>query len=287
MPRNLTILVFGANGQVGARLVQACAARGIAYVALTRAEYDLAAYDERRLRALIESHSPTHIINATAYTAVDQAESEHELANIINAQAVKQLADMAASQHVPLIHLSTDYVFDGLRGAPYAEDAPTHPLNVYASSKLAGEQAALAAGATVFRLQWVYDIYRSNFFLRMRELLASRESLSFVADQVGAPSFAKHVAIALLDALHVPAGLYHLTAAGFTSRHGLACAIHAAMPQPMATSILPVATTEFPVPAQRPLDTRLATDKLAALGITLPHWQDGLREAMEELHAID
>ena len=289
------ILLWGANGQVGARLVQACAERGVACVPLTRAEVDLAALNPHRLRALIEAHAPTHLINAAAYTAVDKAESEKELAYKINAEAPKLLVEAAQSFDLPCIHFSTDYVFDGLGGAPYSETAITHPLNVYGASKLDGEQAVLDAGGTVFRLQWVYDTRGSNFFLRMRELMSpplsppasggGRGGLRIVADQLGAPTFAKHIATAVLDALAIPRGLYHLAAQGFTSWHGFTCAIHAGMPQTVTQSILPIASTEYPLAATRPLDTRLNTDKLAAHGIALPHWQEGLREAMEELHA--
>lgn len=277
------LLLFGANGQLGARLMQQCAEREIACVALTRAECDAATIDDRRLRALIESHAPTHILNATAYTAVDKAESEKELTYTINADAPKIMAETAQACGVPFIHFSTDYVFDGTRGAPYTEEAATHPLNVYGASKLAGEAAALSAGATVFRLQWVYDTRGSNFLLQMRKHFAAQHTMRIVADQWGTPSYAKHLADAVLDGLQLPSGLYHLTPAGFTSWHGFACEIHRAIPQPLTQAIAAITSAEYPSAATRPLDTRLNTDKLAAHGITLPHWRDGLREAMEEL----
>jgi dTDP-4-dehydrorhamnose reductase len=279
------ILLFGANGQVGWRVQQACAQREIACVAVAREAADLSTMTRETVRALIDRYAPTHIINAAAYTAVDMAESERDVAFAVNAQAPTIIAEVARERNISVMHFSTDYVLDGVHGAPYAEDAPTRPLSVYGGSKLSGEQAVLAAGGTVFRLQWVYDMRGANFFLRMHEIMAQRERVRIIADQWGAPTFAKHVANAVLDALEVPSGLYHLTSSGATSWHGFTCAIHAAMRQPMTNEIIAISSAEYPLAATRPLDTRLSTAKLAALGMTLPHWQAGVREAMEELHA--
>ena len=279
------ILLFGASGQVGLRVQQASAEQGIECIAITRAECDLSSITKDAVQGLIDRHQPTHIINAAAYTAVDKAESECDLAFAVNAEAPKIIVDTACAKNISVIHFSTDYVFDGMHGAPYREDAPTRPLNVYGASKLAGEEAVLAVGGTVFRLQWVYDTCGANFFLRMREIMAQRESLRIIADQWGAPTFAKHIASTVLDALEIPAGLYHLTAGGATSWHGFTCAIHAEMSQPVTNEIIAISSTEYPLAATRPLDTRLAITKLDALGITLPHWQIALGEAMEELNA--
>ena len=279
------IILFGANGQVGWRIAQLCVQRGIECVAVARAECDLAGITADAVQRLIDRHAPTHIINAAAYTAVDKAESERELAFTANAHAPEIIAKVARANNVSLVHFSTDYVFDGVQGAPYGEHAPTRPLNLYGASKLAGEQAVLAAGGTVFRLQWVYDTRGANFFLRMREIMAQRESLRIIADQWGAPTSAKHIARAVIDGLGIPAGLYHLTAAGATSWHGFATAICAAMPAPATKEIIAISSAEYTLAATRPLDTRLDTTKLAAHGITLAHWHAALREAMEELNA--
>ena len=267
----MSILLFGANGQVGARL-----ARQAECIAVPRSLCDFTALDIATVEQLLETHRPTHIINAAGYTAVDQAESQSELAYAVNAEAPKLLAQLAAEHAIPFIHFSTDYVFDGT-AAPYGEEARVHPLNHYGKSKLYGEQAALDAGATVFRLQWLFDHRGSNFLRTMRRLLTERSTLTVVADQFGAPSFAGHIAGAVLASLNKPAGLYHLAASGHTSWHGFACAIADAIGSNCA--IAPITTAEYPTPAARPKDTRLDTSKL---GLTLPHWRDGMKEALHE-----
>ncbi len=264
----MSILLFGASGQIGAHL----AAQGDC-IAIPRTECDLADTSEARIAALLDTHAPSHVINATAYTRVDDAEKQRDLTESLNATAPRLIAAAAASRHIPFIHLSTDYVFDGKRG-PYCETDAVNPINHYGASKLRGEQAALAAGAIVFRLQWVFDGRGHNLFPAIRQLLAERDELAMVADQWGAPSYAGHLATAILAARDVPAGLYHMAPPGVTSRHGFACAMAAALGS--RCHIRPITSAEFPRPAQRPLDTRLNTDKLTALGITLPHWTEGL-----------
>lgn len=280
------ILLLGATGQMGFRIAQVCAARAIPCTALTHAQCDLATLQAEQLHQLLDTHQPTHLINAAAYTAVDKAETERDLTFAINATAPALLAKAAHACDITLVHFSTDYVFDGARGsAPYREEAATRPLNTYGESKRAGEQAVLERGGLVFRLQWVYDTRGSNFLLRMREHFASKSQMRIVADQLGSPGYAKHLAAAVVDGLHLPADLYHLAAGGTTSWHGFACAIHQGMHRPATREIVPILTSEYTLAARRPLDTRLNTDKLARHGIRLPHWQEGLRQALEELHA--
>ncbi len=274
-----SILVFGAQGQLGYRLAEQA---GDDAIAITRAQCDFTALDPAQVEALITTHQPRWIINAAAYTAVDDAERQLELAYAINAEAPKILARLAAKYAVRFTHFSTDYVFDGESDAPSTETARCNPLGQYGKSKLYGEQAALDAGAQVFRLQWVYDTRGRNFFATMRRLLAERDAVKVVADQLGAPSYAPHLARAVLAAEPLAPGLYHLAPAGHTSWHGFACTIAQGMG--INTAIAPITTAEYPTPARRPRDTRLATNKLAEAGIALPHWQDGLKEAM---HATD
>ncbi len=276
-------VLFGTNGQLGARLLSALEAAGYEVTGIDRARCDFASVTAKELAVIIRAVEPVLVINAVAYTAVDQAESEPELAMRINGEVPEMIAAACAEQQVPLMHFSTDYVFDGLGGAPFREDAPTHPLGVYAKSKLAGEQAVAAQGGYVFRLQWVYDVRGKNFFLTMRRLLAEREEVRVVADQLGAPSYAPHIANVLMDVMPkmlnqtLPPGIYHLAAAGHTSWHGFACTIAQSMG--VATRVVPIVSAEYPTPAQRPKDGRLDCSTLASYGIAMPHWREGLAQA--------
>ncbi len=279
------VVLFGVNGQVGFRLNEALLAAGFEVTAIDRARCDFATATAKEIAVIIRAVEPSIVINAAAYTAVDLAEKEPQLAHRINGELPKLIAAASAEQHVPCIHFSTDYVFDGTSGAPYAEGATVNPLGVYGTSKLAGERAARAAGAHVFRLQWVFDARGKNFFLTMKKLLTEREEVRVVADQLGAPSNAKHIAQAIAKAApriingDISADIYHLTAGGFTSWHGFACAIADATKS--AAHVLPIVSAEYPTPAARPKDGRLDTTKLASHGIAMPHWREGLAEAMK------
>lgn len=284
------VLLLGANGQVGQRVAQLLGEQAIA---LNRSQCDLSTIDEEAVAQLIATHQPTILLNAAAFTAVDAAEEQRELATRVNATAVGILANACAKAGIPLLHLSTDYVFDGTR-APYAETADCAPLNQYGASKWHGEKLALQSGAhaVIVRLQWVYDRRGTNFFCTMKKLMAERSLLRIVADQRGAPSSAKAIAAALVQMLPLiqnstlKTGIYHLANAGSTSWHGFACAIAQqlrARAETVAThTIEPITTAEYPVPAQRPRDTRMNCATLAAHGIALPHWQTSLAELMEE-----
>jgi len=277
------ILLFGVSGQLGYRLNEALTAAGHEVTALDRAACDFATVDTKQLEMKLRAVEPEIIINAAAYTAVDKAENEPELAQRINAEMPALIAKNAKG--TKFLHFSTDYVFDGVRGR-YHEDAATNPVNIYGASKLAGERAVLEEGGHVFRLQWVYDSRGKNFLLTMKTLLAEKESLDVVADQVGAPSSARALAEAITAAVpkiiagDIAPGIYHLTAAGYTSWHGFACAIAAAIGS--KTRIRPIPSAEYPTPATRPLDGRLFSTKLAAHGITLPHWRDSLNTLLND-----
>ena len=283
------ILLFGTTGQLGGRLMESLSAAGYEVTGIDRARCDFTTATPKDIAVMIRAVEPKLIINAVAYTAVDKAENEPELGQRINGEMPAIIAAAAQEQQVPLLHFSTDYVFDGAGGAPYNEAAPTRPLNVYATSKLSGEAAVLAHGGHVFRLQWVFDARGKNFFLTMKKLLAERDALNVVADQVGAPSNAAHLASAVTKAApliinqSLPAGIYHLAALGHTSWHGFACAIAAASGS--SAQVVPITSAEYPLPAARPKDVRLNTDKLARHGITMPHWRDGLTRAMEDERA--
>ncbi|MCC6194999.1 MAG: dTDP-4-dehydrorhamnose reductase [Burkholderiales bacterium] len=276
----MRILVTGAGGQVGGELVELLAAHG-EVLATDRLTLDLAQPDA--IVARMREAKPDLVVNAGAYTAVDLAERERELAFAINARAPQVLAEEAKRRGALLVHYSTDYVFDGSAQVPYDEEAPTGPLNVYGHSKLAGERAIAASGAhaLVLRTSWVYGLTGKNFLSTIRRLAAERDELRIVADQVGTPNWSRtlaHATAALvaqgLDRLRERAGLYHVSSAGSTTWHGFARAIVGNAPRPRVT---PITTAEYPTPARRPAYGVLATDKLrAAFGLCLPAWDDDL-----------
>lgn len=289
------ILLFGATGQLGRRLQALAAAQNISCTALSRKDCDFLRVSRKELEQLVNTYKPTVIINAAAFTAVDEAEKNPAEADRVNSEVPGWLAAIAHQKKIPLLHFSTDYVFDGARGAPYAEDAKPNPLNRYGEGKLAGERAVLAAhpGAYIFRLQWLYDAEGKNFLRTMRKLMAEQEGLRVIADQLGTPTAAGDAARAVLAALpliregKLAPGIYHLVAGGHTSWHGFACAILEGLQARAASvatkTIEPIVSAEYPLPAPRPRDARLSPEKLARAGISLPHWRDGLANAMEEL----
>lgn len=281
------VVLFGSSGQLGARLITTLTDAGYDVTGIDRARCNFSTVSERDIEIILRAVEPALIINAAAFTAVDAAENARDEAHRVNATVPEILARHAALSVIPFLHFSTDYVFNGARGAPYTEDEPVSPINHYGVTKLAAEQAVAAHGGHVFRIQFVYDVARKNFFSTIRDALQTRAEIRVVADQIAAPSFVGHVAAAITAAVPkiiagtLPAAIYHLTAAGHTSRHGFACAIAQAMAS--SARIIPVASTEFPTPAMRPRDTRLDCRALAAYGITMPHWREGLAAALEEI----
>ena len=292
------ILLLGADGQVGWELRRALLPLGTV-VPMGRAEADLSDLDG--LERLLTRDRPQVIVNAAAYTAVDRAESDVDLATRINAEAPAVLARHAAQTGAWLVHYSTDYVFDGTKVSPYSEaDAPS-PQSVYGRTKLAGERAIAAAGckALVLRTSWVYAARGGNFARTMLRLATERDTLRVVADQIGAPTSAELIADGTALALHRVltepagaklAGLYHLTAAGTTSWHGYAQHVLARAQAAgwslrcVPDAVQPVATADYPLPAPRPANSRLDTAKLcAAFGLTLPDWTVQVDRLLAEL----
>ena len=296
----MKILLLGKNGQVGWELQRSLAPLG-QVVALDRAGEgglcgDLA--DLQGLAASVRAVQPQLIVNAAAYTAVDKAESEPELAQRINAEAPAMLAREAVASGALLVHYSTDYVFDGSGDQPWREDAATGPLNVYGATKLAGEQAIVQAGCAhlILRTSWVYAARGGNFAKTMLRLAAERERLTVIDDQWGAPTGAELIADVTAHAIaqtrQQPAkgGTYHLAAAGETTwfsyaKHVLASANKA---QPAikikATELLPIPTSAYPTPARRPHNSRLDTRQLqASFGLALPPWQQGVARMLAEV----
>ncbi|WP_017907511.1 dTDP-4-dehydrorhamnose reductase [Xanthomonas sp. SHU 199] len=299
----MSVLVFGGNGQVGQELLRALARQG-SVVATTRSGQlpngsacERADFDQpQTLGELLGRLRPTAVVNAAAYTAVDRAEQDAEAAHRANAESPAAIAAWCAVQGVPLVHYSTDYVFDGQGTQPYPEDAPTAPLGVYGATKLAGEQAIRASGAQhlIFRTAWVYAAHGNNFLRTMLRVGADRDELRVVADQVGTPTPAALIsdvtARVLAQRTALPSGTWHLTAAGETTWHGFAEAIFAeavaAGLLPRAPRVLPITTAEYPTPAKRPAYSRLDVSRLQRdFALELPQWRDGLRQVIGELAA--
>ena len=259
------------------------------------AEADLA--QPTSLTTLVREHRPDLIINAGAYTAVDKAESEENLAYLINAEGPGALGSACAELGIPLIHYSTDYVFPGTGIAPWRENDPISPLSVYGMSKAEGELRIRSSGANhlIFRTSWVYFHEGKNFVKTMLQLGVSRDKLKVVSDQIGAPTSAIEIAKATWSATHralVPGfdewGTYHLAAQGETSWHQFALAIFEeakALGYSLSVrSVEPIPTEAYPTPARRPLNSRLDTTKLERVfGVRLPHWRESLRECMVKL----
>jgi len=294
----MRIVVTGVTGQVVQSLVERGMAQGHVVVPLGRPHLDLARDDAAAICAALALAAPEAIVSAAAYTAVDKAESEPELALAVNAVAPGYLAAAANSLGVPLVHLSTDYVFSGEGERPWREDDPTGPRGVYGASKLAGEQAVLAAcpNSAVLRTAWVYSPFGANFVKTMLRLAESRDELGVVADQVGNPTSALDIADGVLavaanllgDAAPEGRGLFHMSGTGETSWAQFALAIFAASAARggPAAAVRPITTTEYPTPAARPANSRLDCTRLARIhGVRLPDWHGSLETVIDRLLA--
>ena len=279
------ILLTGAAGQLGRELAALLPACGT-LIACDRAALDLA--DAAAVARVVRGTAPQFIVNAGAYTAVDRAETERELAFAINERAPGVLAAEARSLGAVLIHYSTDYVFDGARSVPYDEDAHAAPLNVYGASKLAGERAIAASGARALTLRtsWVYARHGQNFLRTMQRLATQRDELRVVADQTGVPNWARAIARATAtligrgsDYLAERAALYHLSASGSTTWYGFARMIL----RDQAVRVTPIATAEYPTPARRPAYGVLDSSRFArTFGFALPDWETLLQQCLRE-----
>ena len=299
----MKILLLGKRGQVGWELQRSLAPLGeIVALSSGGALYcgELLCGDLLNLQGLadtVRKVKPDIIVNAAAHTAVDKAESEPELAQMINADAVAVLAREAKSLEGWLVHYSTDYVFDGSGVKPWAEGDITGPLGVYGATKEAGELAIQASGCKhlIFRTSWVYGARGNNFAKTMLRIAAERETLTVIDDQVGAPTGADLLADVTAHAIRSVqnnpelGGLYHLVATGETTWHGYAHFVidyarkNGHEFKALSESITPVPTSAFPTPAQRPKNSRLDTSKLSTnFNLTLPHWQSGLTRMLTE-----
>ena len=294
------ILLTGVNGQVGHALKTKLAEYEV--IALSREQLDLTKTHD--IRRIVREIKPTLIINPAAYTAVDKAETEPELAYAINAKAAQILAEEAARLNAGIIHFSTDYVYDGTKTSPYVETDEVNPVSVYGKSKLAGEEAIrqVALPHLILRTSWVYGAYGKNFLKTMLRLATEREELRIVGDQFGAPTSSESIADAVVKLVNVwqpehenQTGIVHFTNAGETSWHGFSCEIVNQYNALLADkdwpalkanvdSIAAITTADYPTPAARPANSCLNNSKLKQVfGIELPCWQAALQQVMRDL----
>lgn len=292
------ILVLGRGGQIGWELQRTLMPIG-SVIAYGHNEIDLA--NAASLQRVIQEVKPQVIVNAAAYTAVDRAEQEPEQAHAVNAMAPGVLAEEAKRLHALLVHFSTDYVYDGSKGAPYVETDATGPLGVYGQTKLEGERAIEEVGGAyiILRTSWVYGSRGKNFLLTMLRLARERDILRVVSDQIGCPTWSRWAAEMTAQIVGRVieqggedgryTGVYHLSGGGSTSWHGFASAIvDLASRWPgfalRARSVEPISTAEYPTPAMRPQDTRLSTDKIRdTFGLAITPWERQLELCMAEL----
>ena len=290
----MKILLTGINGQLGHELQHTLAPLG-EVVGVGRTTMDLT--QPEQILQVIDAVQPDLIVNPAAYTAVDRAETETELAHAINAIAPQTIAQAAQKLQVPLIHVSTDYVFDGQKNTPYTEVDPPNPLGAYGRTKLAGEEAVRQNGdrALILRTAWVYSAYgKGNFVKTMLRLGSQREEIRVVADQVGTPTWARNIAEAIAAIASIetePGTTYHFTNSGVASWYDFAVAIFEeaeAIGFPLKVQqVVPITTSEYPTPAQRPAYSVLANQKLAAiLGCHPLHWRTSLRKMLSQLFEV-
>lgn len=290
----MRIAVTGKQGQVVTALIERGAEAGVEIVAVGRPELDLA--DPASIRRVLSELKPDAIVSAAAYTAVDKAESEQELAFAVNAKGPQALAEVADELGIPVVHLSTDYVFPGDSQGIYAETDATGPVSVYGQSKLAGEEAIAAATSNhaILRTAWVYSPFGANFVKTMLRLAETRDALNVVADQRGTPTSALDIADAVIviakrlatDSDPALRGVFHLTGSGEATWADFADEIFAGLKAKSGKeiSVGRISTDQYPTPAKRPANSRLSTEKLAkTYGIVLPDWKQSTKVVLDRL----
>lgn len=291
----MKILLTGKNGQVGYELVRGLQALA-EVVATDRHSFDLASTVE--IEQKIKTLNPDLIINAAAYTAVDKAEQDYQQAHLINSVAPSQIAQTCRELGIPIIHFSTDYVFDGSKGSPWKETDTPSPINAYGETKLGGELAIQASGAAymIFRTSWVYGARGHNFYRTMCRLAEEKTSLNIVDDQMGAPTWSRHIADVVCQIITMAksgeqdfwqenSGLYHLTASGQTSWYGFANAIFEELSQKqfITPSVTAITSKDYPLPAKRPVYSCLDNSLLKKrFSVCLPDWRASLALVMQD-----
>jgi dTDP-4-dehydrorhamnose reductase len=287
------ILVTGATGQLGSELLRRAPHFGVTAAGFTTQQLDIT--NAEAVQQAVAESGVTAVVNAAAYTAVDKAESEEARAFAVNRDGTANLAAACAAAHIPFVHVSTDYVFDGTKATPYTETDPVHPVSVYGASKEAGERALRDAWPhhIILRTAWVYSAFGNNFVKTMLRLARERDSLRVVADQHGCPTAAGDIAEAILTIVQriagegeIPWGTYHYCGAGSTTWHGFAQAIveMAAPALGRAIPVAPITTADYPTPAKRPANSVLDCSKIREkLDIEPRPWRESLQEVVSEL----
>ena len=284
----LNVLVTGSNGQLGSEIRELSTNYPYQFFFMDRTGLDIS--DEKALETFIVTHAINAIVNCAAYTAVDKAEIESEKAYAINADAVKTLASLSKKHAIKLIHISTDYVFDGTHFQPYCENHETNPLSVYGKSKRAGEDALLEVNPTnalIIRTSWVYSSYGNNFVKTMLRLAKERESLNIIYDQIGTPTYAKDLAYTILEILPKidtkTVEIYHYSNEGVASWYDFAKEIISL--SNLTCKIEPITTEQYPLPAKRPYYSLLNKAKIKkTFGITIPYWKESLKVCLSQIH---
>jgi dTDP-4-dehydrorhamnose reductase len=285
------ILVTGANGQVGQEL-RALAASYPAFEFVFTTHENMPVNDEAAVQQLFAKHRPAYCINCAAYTAVDKAESEQEIAYQVNAEGPRILAAACKKNNTWFIHISTDYVFNGQSPEPYKENAPTDPVNLYGASKLKGEQLCLETdpNAIIIRTAWVYSSFGKNFVKTMMKLMQDRPAINVVSDQVGSPTYAADLAKCIMEIVancHLQVvnwkpGIYHYSNQGRISWYDFAVAIKELTGS--ACAVNPIPTEQYPTPAKRPSFSLLDTSKIQqTFHCTIPEWKESLQQCIKLL----
>jgi len=290
----MKLLITGANGQLGTELQKQAKVLGLQVLAVDQVELDI--IDEHAVNVMVSDYSPDVVINAAAYTAVDKAESDTSVAFAVNSDGPKNLAKSCDKIGVPLVHYSTDYVFDGSKQGAYAEDTPVAPLGVYGASKLAGEQAVQqnCSKYLIFRTSWVFSSHGNNFVKTMLRLGQEREELGVVDDQYGKPTSAAELAritLEILPNLNEYKGLYHLAQPEVISWHGFAEAIFKEARQLgyalKIENLNAIGTNDYPTPAKRPVNSELNCDEIERVfNVTIKPWKESLLEVVKELKNV-
>ena len=280
----MNILITGGQGMLGKALQDEFSSQKLRYVALDKSSCDIT--NPESLRTNINKYKPTHLINCAAYTAVDKAEEEIELAHAINATGVANVAKACHDGNISLVHISTDYVFDGTADQPYLETHPTNPLSVYGASKLEGERLLLqhCPSGSIVRTQWLYGPYGKHFVGTMLSLSQRYDRLTVVDDQIGSPTYTRDLANGLYQLLFRPtSGVIHLRNSGQASWYDLAIEIFAQ--QGISIDVAPVDTSQYPLPATRPKHSVLSMQRWETeiQGTPMPHWKTGLRNYLQSL----
>ena len=286
----MKVLVTGSNGQLGSELQRLAAANeDIQFIFTTRATLPLT--DSEAMERFFETEKPEFCVNCAAYTAVDKAESDEAAAMAANADAPGELARLCAQYRSQLIHISTDYVFNGSASAPIVEDAPVQPLGVYGRSKAEGEKMVLRSDPTaiIIRTSWVYSSFGNNFVKTMLRLMSQKDSINVVSDQFGSPTFAYDLAKVIITIIRATgsgtsdkAGIYHYSNEGEISWYDFAVAIREM--SGLKCTVQPIPTTEYPTPARRPAYSVFSKEKIRqTFSVDVPYWRDSLRLCLTEI----